>query len=194
MSYGWLTRDPSPHDTINGFRIDRAKFPTRFEEYKFALETLATVPTGVLVDAGAGFNPEIHNFAYMAESQGWTVLATDANPESLQMPSAPKLTRWLEDIVTGVYTRGLEADAYCCISTLEHLQPTQQVVMMETIAETVRPGGIVVLTADFMAPRRLAALLRYGGFEVGEVEALHGEYLVPRVAWAVAHKPEALRE
>ena len=190
MSYGWLCRNPSSENVLEGFAIDREKFPTRYEEYKFALDALPEA--GFLVDAGSGFNPEIHNFAYMAERKGWYVLATDANPAALDMPPSQHVVRWLEDLVVGVATRGLAADAWTCVSTLEHLQPAQQLLTLETAFATLRPGGVAILTVDLMAPERLAALLRYAGFEVGDLVAPNGALLVPRVACAVAVKP--LRE
>lgn len=191
MSYGWLCRDPSAENVLEGFAIDREKFPTRYEEYKFALDALPQA-AGVLVDAGSGFNPEIHNFSYMAERRGWNVIATDLNHESFKMPPSLHVQRWIEDLTLGPYSRGLEADAWTCISTLEHLQPLQQLTTMQTAFATLRPGGVAILTVDYLAPEQLAGFLRYAGFEVGDLAAPNGALLVPRVACAVAVKP--LRE
>jgi hypothetical protein len=191
MSYGWLTRDPSPNNVLNGFAINRKKFPTRFEEYGFVLGALTVEEpkAGLLVDAAAGFNPEIHLFPQIAEASGWSVIATDGNPASLEMPRNMKITRLLEDITGGYFTRGLDADAWTCISTMEELQTTHQFMLAETAFATLRPGGVAILTVDMMAPRRLAALLRSAGFDVGDEVARAGPLLVPRVAAAVVRKP-----
>lgn len=191
MSVGWLAREPKDAPPIEGFPIDREKFSTRFEEYAFVLRTLALEKPGVVVDAGSGFNPEIHNLSYMLENKGWYVVATDANYESLNMPQGKhsKIVRWVEDMCLGWYTRGLAADAWTCVSTFEHLQPQHQIMAMETAFQTVRPGGIAVVTVDLMAPSRLAALLRFGGFQVGPEVPFFGEHHSPRVAWGVGRKP-----
>jgi hypothetical protein len=180
--YGWLP--DSPGDTLEDYKIDRAKFPTRYQEYAFALDHLGS--PGFLIDAGTGFNPEIHNFPYMAEKRGWTVIATDANPKTLEMPASEKITRYVEDMCLGWFTKGLDADVWTCISTLEHLAPLQQIMALEVAYNSLRPGGLAILTADFISPQRLASLLRYAGFDPGE--EIQNIPLNPRVSCAVAYR------
>ncbi len=191
MPVGWLAPEPSGADTLDDHRIDRVKFPTRYEEYGFVLRTLAREPTGLVVDAGSGFNPEIHILPWLLEKRGWHVVATDTNPESLALGGEGHLntTRILEDICLGWHTRGLDADAWTCVSTLEHLQPAQQFMVAATAFATVRPGGLAVVTVDNMAPERLRGLLRFAGFEVGPVAPLAGPHMLPRVAWGIGRKP-----
>ena len=189
MSTGWLAQEPDGPDTLEGYRLDRATFPTRYEEFSFVLRTLAHERPGVAVDAGSGFNPEIHLLPYLLARRGWYTIATDVNPESLRMPGSDRVNRLLEDMSLGWSTRGLDADAWTCVSTLEHLQSAQQFMAIDTAFATLRPGGIAVVTTDFMAPGRLRALLRFGGFEVGPEAPLAGPHLVPRVAWGIGRKP-----
>jgi hypothetical protein len=191
MSYGWLSQDDGTQNVINGFPIDREKFPTRYIEYEFVRHAivLEQPKPGLLVDAASGFNPEIHLFPEIMEKEGWYVLATDGNPASLSMPCSIRITRFLEDITGGWYTKGLDADVWTCISTLEELQPIQQLMLAQVAFETLRPGGLAVLTADLMSPKRLAGILRSAGFEVGDEVRAAGPLLVPRVAAAVVRKP-----
>ena len=192
MTAGWL---PSDFSTINelapGISVDRAKFPTRYEEYKFIRDTLAKVPPGVVLDAGSGFNPEIHVMPYILEANGWSVMAVDANYESLKMPTSAKVTRYIDDIRDLWRWQGSEMDAWVCVSTLEHMEPLVQswLTTLEAAEGCLKSGGVAVLTADMIAPARLNGLLRYAGFEVGEVVPLQGKMLSPPVAFAIGRKP-----
>lgn len=190
LGAGWLTKSDAPDSLVGAVAIDRQKFPTRYEEYHKVLDVLLTLQQpSVVVDAGAGYNPEIHVLPYAMELLGAHVIATDLNPEALKMPAGPNIIRTYEDLTIGWSTRGIEADLWCCVSTLEHIPEQARLLALETALATLRPGGLAVLTADFIAPSRLNAMLRFAGFETGEVAVTSGQPLVPRVSFAVARKP-----
>ena len=190
LGAGWLTKSDAPDSLVGAIAIDRQKFPTRYEEYHKVLDVLLTIQQpSVVVDAGTGFNPEIHVLPYAMELLGAHVIATDLNYESLKMPAGPNITRIFEDLSIGWNTRGIDADLWCCVSTLEHLAEQARFLTMETALATLRPGGLAVLTADFIAPSRLNAMLRFAGFQVGPEQEVTGTMLVPRVAYAIAQKP-----
>jgi hypothetical protein len=191
VSAGWLPTDASTLDVLEGFRIDRAKFPTRYEEYKFVRDTLAKVPPGVVLDAGSGFNPEIHVMPWILESIGWKVMAIDSNLDSLKMPGTVNTVRHVDDMRFLQRWQGSELDAWVSVSTLEHLEPLWDSIFMALQAAygCLRHGGVAVLTADMLAPARLNGMLASAGFEIGEVVPFTGTMLTPSVAWAVARKP-----
>ena len=60
----------------------------------------ALVPIGAVLDAGAGFNPEIHILPYALDALGWHVIAVDANAAGLEMPPRHHITRAHDDICT----------------------------------------------------------------------------------------------
>jgi SAM-dependent methyltransferase len=192
MSAGWLAADFSTQNELApGITVDRAKFPTRYEEYRFVRDTLAKVPTGTVLDAGSGFNPEIHLLPYVLEANGWQVAAVDSNYESLKMPTTMHVTRYVDDIRSLWRWHGSDLDAYVCVSTLEHMEPLLQswVQAIEVAFACLRSGGIAVFTADMIAPSRLNSLLRWGGFDTGAVEPTPAKTLTPPVSWAIGRKP-----
>lgn len=188
----WLEHDPA----ITGVMplvdifIDTTAYPTRYHEYKFALEVAKQFPTGVAVDLGAGFDPKIHILPWALEKSGWYVLALDHDPKSLAMPKTEKTVRMLADIRLPWQQFDIDADLVTCISTLEHFDSmSEQLCIVEAARRILRPGGVFVATADFMSPDRLNKLLQLGGFTVGRVaDQSAPAHLVPRVSAAAGRK------
>lgn len=187
---GWLGRRPAEENFV-GQPIDREKFPTRYEEYHFAASTLAALPAGTFLDAGSGFNPEIHILPLILGGLGWHGVAVDKNYESLSMPTPMTVTRWVYDITHLWKWQGGAFDVWLCISTLEHFDSLEdQLRTFDAAFGILKPGGYAILTADILAPARLNALLRAAGFEVGPIVPTGtAEPLRPPVAWAVGRKP-----
>lgn len=186
---GWLTRYPVPDPSLDGVPIDTVKFPTRYFEYKWALDNLGA--PGALLDAGAGFNPEIHVLPQLCAERGWHVTAVDANPAGLQMPSHAKIVRWVYDIRHLWRWQGADFDSWLCISTLEHIDnPEDQLRTLEAAYGVLRSGGTALLTADQTSPDRLDALLRFAGFDTdASWRDPQGALLTPRVSYAIGRKP-----
>lgn len=188
----WLEHDASVAGTmlLADFPIDTAIYPTRYHEYKFALDIAGQLPKGVAVDLGAGFDPKIHILAWALEKSGWYVLALDHDHKSLAMPKTEKTVRMLADIRLPWQQFDIDADLVTCISTLEHFDSmTEQLHVVEAAWRILRPGGVFVATADFMSPDRLNKLLQLGGFTVGRVaEQSAPAHLVPRVSAAAGRR------
>jgi hypothetical protein len=79
---GWLARDPRPDNTLpGGFAIDRAKFPTRYEEYMFACNALNALDNGtpgIVLDAGTGYDPT-RSKRWAGTSSRWTAIPARSN-------------------------------------------------------------------------------------------------------------------
>ena len=190
LGAGWLGQRPA-EENFAAHPIDRVKFPTRFAEYKFAADTIATLPYGSFLDAGSGFNPEIHIMAQLLGEMGWNGVAVDMNYESLKMPTPLSVQRWIYDIRHLWKWQGAAFDAWLCISTLEHIDEVEdQLRTLDAAFGVLKPGGLAVLTADIFGPGKLNAMLRFAGFEVGPLDATApAEPLRPPVSWAVGRKP-----
>ena len=184
---GWLPRYLGPHPSLAGVMIGR-HFPTRWEEYAFAVESLDPLPRGVVIDAGTGFNPEIHNLPYILGNLGWTVWAIDHDPRTMEMPSHPQVVRQVGDLTKLPYPDA-SVDAYVSISTLEHLTELDRSSAISEAHRVLKPGGWLVLTADWVAPLELGAVARCHDFDFVEEIPFHGERLDPHVAFLRTRKP-----
>lgn len=167
---------------------EQAPFPTRVAEYSFAAEVLDCLDGGYLVDAGAGFNPEIHLMPQIAASLGYDVIAIDAEEASLVMPALPNVVRYKGDI-SATPVLDATADVWLCISTLEHVPAIMRFPVVQEARRILKPGGYAIVTVDEMEPEKLNDLFRAQRFEVGAVVPFEGTHLSPRVAWCVARKP-----
>jgi len=169
---------------------ERAPFPTRRAEYHFVADALYGVPRGLLIDVGAGFNPEIHLMPEIAGLMDFDVIAIDTNVSSLVMPWRLNVVRFYGD---GTHLPNLDATAaaWVCVSTLEHMAQLQRVGTVREAFRILRPGGVAVATADEFEPAALNDLFAFHGFKVGPEVKFEGEHLSPRVSWGVFQKPEA---
>src|SRR5205814_1926481 len=108
LGAGWLSPVTPPDDrravTFAEVAVPRwsereqAVFPTRIEEYGFVWHELEHWPRGRVLDAGAGFNPEVHLLSYIMANQGYDVVALDANAAALEMPKHAMVERVLGDL------------------------------------------------------------------------------------------------
>jgi SAM-dependent methyltransferase len=166
--------------------------PTRREEYHWAVSVVratTTLPERdlVILDAGCGFDPTIHLFPYMLAKFAGLVLAVDANPEHMQMPVAPGIFRLMGDITR---PSGAQAcvDIYTCISVLEHLPAELRMSAFIAAFEILKPGGLLIMTADEVSPVALNGWAKAVGFETGPITEGTSD-LSPGVSWLVARKP-----
>lgn len=187
LGYGWLPRYLGPHPSLNGVKIGR-HFPTRWEEYAFAVEALDHFPALKILDAGTGFNPEIHLLScILAANPTRTVYAVDANPKTLELPPAPNIHRSVQDMLKLEFP-DKSFDAYACISTLEHLTSHEQMLALGEAHRVLKPDGLLVLTADWIPPKTLGYDANLAGFDVGYDIPFHGERLDPHVSFLRARK------
>lgn len=193
LGAGPLMRDDSLPYMVNGVAF-RTTDPTRREEYHWAADVVVRhadrwtdIYNPVVLDAGCGYDPTIHLFPYMIAPYASIVLAVDGNPEHLKMPAAPGIFRLVGDIAQPT---GYEAcvDVWTCISVLEHMAPTQQRDALDGAFKILKPGGLLVVTADVANPILLQALAIGAGFEVGPITEGESD-LDPKVSYLVARKP-----
>lgn len=195
LGAGWLPQNLSlpPHNhgvLVPRFsELEQAPFPTRTEEYWFAAHALEEQLRGLVVDAGCGFNPEIHVLPEILTKMGYEVYAIDANPAVLGMPKVAGVHRrcgtmaFLQDVPNEA------AEHWVCISVLEHLEPSLRMATMADAYRVVKPGGLVILTMDGIEPERVNGMVVEVGFEIGPLVPHIGELLNPPVSWVVARKP-----
>jgi ubiquinone/menaquinone biosynthesis C-methylase UbiE len=142
----------------------------------------------VVLDSGSGFNPEIHLLPEVCARMGFDVIAVDENPLGLAMPWRMGVTRVVGDIRNLPYLdKG--ADAWVCISTLEHMNRMDKAMTVREGYRVLKPGGLAVITTDETEPAEIMGLLEAVGFQGGPIDPVIGVMLTPRVAWAVAKKP-----
>lgn len=194
LGRGWLARNLGLPALNHGVRVPRwsakehAPFPTRTEEYWFVANALERTRRGFVVDAGAGFNPEIHLLAYILGNMLYDVYAVDQHPAGMAMPYHPRVQRALGDI-QHLSLDDRVADIWVCVSTLEHLEPTARAETAGEAFRVLNHGGFAIVTMDNTEPERLTGLMSEAGFQVGSVVPLQGEPLTPPVGWIVAQKP-----
>ncbi len=189
LGYGWLPRYLGPHPSLYGVPIGR-HFPTRWEEYAFAVEALEANPPPLprqVVDAGTGFNPEIHVLSLILAKADWHVYAIDTNPETLKLPHVPMVQRAVDSLL-GLQVPDQCFDAYVCISTLEHLTEADQAQAFQEAARVLKGNGLLAVTADWLPPIMLADFARGAGFDVGYQVPFEGERLDPHVSFLRARK------
>lgn len=203
LGSGWLSSRPDLPELNMGIPVPRwsereqAPFPTRREEYWFVREELARLNPMLhhsrrllCVDSGSGFNDEIHVMPTIVKCMGFDVIAIDTNPASLVMRHVDGVTRFCGDI-RHLPNLDATADAWICVSTLEHMNvPDQQMTLKEGL-RVLKPGGIALVTADEFSPEDLTRCFQLSGFETGSTTPAAEEHvdLEPRVGWIVARKP-----
>lgn len=179
--FGWLPRHVGPRPPLYGCVIGR-HYPTRWEEYALALELACNLPPGIAVDAGCGTNPDIHLLPLMLSRGGWTVRASDLDPELEAMDPWPNVTRAVEP-VTAIGVEDASVNLVVSISTFEHLDNATQAAAFAEAGRILKPGGYLVLTADWVPPVVLAAMAQPYGFDVGHEIPNLGESLSPNVSF-----------
>lgn len=143
---GWLLKDDSLPWVINGIHVDPAT-RTRREEYHWA----AGMASGnMILDAATGYVPNWHMLPYIVLRTPIcrTVVACDMDPRQKDMPYHPAIVRMNGNLMCLPYLDG-QFDTTFCISTLEHLEPAEQQASARELYRVTKPGGRVVITADF---------------------------------------------
>lgn len=194
LGAGWLAQDLTLPAHNHGVYVPRwsaleqAPFPTRTEEYWFVARHLDAAPRGFVMDAGTGFNPEIHLLPYILGEMGFAVLAADNNPHTLSMRAHPEVLRCWAHINAMPARLENVFDYWVCVSTLEHLSGDEQDATFRTAHRLLKPGGYALMTMDEIEPAVVNDALS-AIFRTGPLVPLEGEPLCPRVAWAIAQKP-----
>lgn len=188
VGYGWLPRNVGPRPPLNGCVIADC-YPTRWEEYALVAEALASVTRDrFVIDAGTGFNPDVHVLSLILARMGWQVRAIDTNAETLQLPAHENVERVVEDLLA-MGVESASATAYVSVSTIEHLPDDDRVKVFAEAYRVLIPGGVCVVTADWLDPEQLADYARIAGFRVDREIPHRGERLVPDVSFLRAVKP-----
>jgi len=187
VGYGWLPRNVGPRPPLNGCVIEEC-YPTRWEEYALVAELLARVKPGLVIDAGTGFNPEIHVLPIILARMGWKVRAIDTNPKTLELPASDTIERVVEDLFAIKVGDG-EAIAYVSVSTVEHLEDGDRPKVFAEAYRVLAPGGWCIMTADWLTPQELAFHAQSAGFTVEREIPHRGERLIPDVSFLRARKP-----
>lgn len=183
--YGYLPRYMGPHPSFYG-RIIGRHHPTRWEEFAFIVDSLDSIPRPLTVlDAGCGFNPEVHVLPIILGVTCATVIGVDANPAVLDMPPHPNVT-WTHGDLTALDLPDASVDYYCSISVFEHLSHESLHAGLAEARRVVKPGGFLLATVDWTPPAWLASTMRLYGFDAGQEVATTGEHLSPTVAWCRA--------
>src|SRR5262245_6252807 len=120
---------------------------------------------------------------------GFDVVAVDSNPLSLAMPQRAGVVRVTGTILVLPYL-DCGADAWVCISTLEHMSEPERFMALREGWRVLKPGGLAVVTTDETEPAQLKEWLDQCGFQTGSVAPLHLRMLSPRVAWGIARRAE----
>lgn len=145
---GWLIRDDNLPWTVNGIPVDPAT-RTRREEYWWAFRQA----TGsIMLDAATGYVPTWHLLPYILANVPVprTIIACDVDPRQAQMPANAAVIRMHGNLCYLPYLDS-QFDCVLCISTLEHLEPTERMAAAKELLRVCKPGGKLVLTAD-LAP------------------------------------------
>jgi ubiquinone/menaquinone biosynthesis C-methylase UbiE len=201
-AYGWLEQWPYDTCILHGISVpdwsarEQAPFPTRRAEYGFAITGVR--PLSRILDAGAGFNPEIHLLPEILANCACAVVAVDENPSCLYMPPIVSDRGGAVQRVVGnicdLPALSETYDVWLCISTLEHMSLSHRLRCIQEGYRVLKPGGLAVVTTDETEPSILAGWLRAARFEVGIELSAKGPLTAPRVAWAIARRAENTSE
>ena len=184
--HGYLPRYLGPHPALWGCTIGR-HIATRWEEYAFVAEALEEFTRGDVLDAGCGANPDSHLLPLILGNAKHEVTALDRDPAVLQMPAHPRVT-WVQGDMCATGFPDASFDYYVCVSVLEHLPPVTVRAVLAEAYRVLRPGGVALLTTDWMPAAELALTLREAGFNAGNEHPPVGEHLNPVIAWARARR------
>lgn len=199
LGAGWLSQVTPPDDkrpvTIAEVEVPRwsdveqAFFPTRIEEFGFVWRELEHWPRGSVLDAGSGYNDEIHLLPYIIANMGYEVTAVDANAAALEMPKHSEVTRVLGDI-TLLDLPDDSFDVWTCISVLEHMRESDKALALHEAFRVLRSGGLALLTTDHTPPEETTEWFRAAGFLTGPtIPFVDGPMLEPPVSYIVAQRP-----
>lgn len=144
VEHGWVVAQPYLPPEVSGIYIPK-ETRTRREEYTLVR---GLAPEGsTLLDIATGFIPQWHLFARVMAEEGWLVEAIDTNPGVMQLPAHPQINYHIAD-GRDIPFADHSFDYVTCISTLEHLEPADQRIIVAEMLRCVRPGGRIVVTAD----------------------------------------------
>ena len=144
----WLDHDPSLPAVIEGISVDREGTKTRVEEYTFVRDEVKELEPGVALDAATGYVPGWHVLPYILVEMGWEVDTVDFDERTLDMPEHPKISRMVSNITDLSFYHNEYFDLVTCISTLEHMNPEDQIKATKELLRVLRSGGMLILTAD----------------------------------------------
>ena len=149
LGAGWLSPATAPEDRrpilIAEVAVPRwseqeqAVFPTRIEEYGFLWQQLEHWPRGRVLDAGAGFNPEIHVASYITANMGYDTIALDADARALTMPQHTNVERVLGDLTLLPYADDT-FDVWLCVSVFEHMREPDKALALHEAFRVLHSG------------------------------------------------------
>ena len=186
MSFGWLGRDRNQPPCVEGITFD-PYMPTRREEYSLVARTIKALGGAgdrMVWDAASGFTPHQHVLPYIVAQCGWTCMATDLNPATLDMPKHPRVYRLVQPMEDTNLIGPFEVVA--CISVLEHVEPHIREGFARQAARLCPKGGTLIVTADEVEPDILISL--FPEFDFGARAAEPAEQMSPRVAFCVGKR------
>ena len=189
LGAGWLRPAETELDYVGAYRVNRTKFPTRFEEFTWVRQSLMGLGgPWTLLDAATGFNPEIHFLSNILADDGHNVFATDLNPATMEMPGHPRIKRLVEDIRHSSSPDEV-VDCWVCISVLEHMPPEAQIECLQEAYRQLKPGGFLLLTLDEEAPSSITRKVASVGFLTGDAVDESKAKLPTPVTYLIAQKP-----
>lgn len=195
LGAGWLYKDLTLPPDNHGVFVPRwsvfeqAEFPTRTEEYGFVTHVLERERRGVVLDAGAGFNRDIHLLPLMLGNMGFRVHALDTHPEVVHMPPHWNVF-WSHGDMRFTILPDACVDYWICVSVLEHVDKLVRGQAFTEARRVLKPSGHVLLTTDETPPQEVNEWLALAGFVVGTAEDGVTSDLSPKVTWAIARKGE----
>lgn len=170
--------------------FEQAPFPTRRTEYRWVADQLRNEERGIVVDAGCGFNRDIHLLPYILGNMSYRVFAFDpqlGRHVNSKMPDHVNVFFANDDMTRLPLPAGC-ADYWLSISVMEHVEPTVRSLALMEARNVLKPGGYLLLTTDDTSPDTVNNWLDVAGFQVGPVAAGESD-LTPKVAYAVARRP-----
>lgn len=195
LSSSWLPSDQGPPAEVAGVFVptwsafENAPFPTRRSEFRWAAHQLEKLKRGVVLDAGAGFNQEIHVMPYIAGNLGFDVMAVDAEVVALNMAHHPRVLRFCGDLCDLPFPDA-SYDVWLCVSVLEHMAMPEKQAALKEAFRLLKAGGVALVTTDETEPSQVEKWLFEAGFETGPVDSGRPKApLSPAVAVAIARKP-----
>ena len=185
-AYGWLPRNLGPQPAFYGVPVGR-HYPTRHVEFAFVLESLDAEERGTVCDVATGFNPDVHVLSLILARAGFTVRASDLNPETLDLYPHERITRVVEGM-EHIEMPDESVDAVTCISTFEHVANDVRLNFLAEARRVLKPRGMLLITADWMIPEILAEQGQVHGFDIGWPTPFHGERLDPNISFLRARR------
>lgn len=187
-SHGWLAKDEEAPSVVEGVSFD-GTLPTRREEYNFLAKAAKEYDGSgyYAYDAATGYVPNWHVAPYILANLGWLVDAVDNDPRTFDMPKHPSVYRHYADMNEWPLSKDYVYDLIICISVLEHCDPMVKIGFVEMVYNCLRPGGVLIITADEIDPSVWPKLLG-PGLDCGDLQPFDKEHLSPRVGYVVARR------